>query len=173
MAVDYGMSIGFQSNDLIIALLITQFVGFPSAIAYGKLGEKIGAKKAIYIAIGVYIFVVLYAMQMTHKQEFYFLAITIGLVQGGIQALSRSFYSRIIPHDQAAEFYGFYNLIGKFAVILGPILIGLSGLASKNPRVGISSIIILFLVGGFLLYLTKEEKGIEEVKYLELNRETG
>jgi UMF1 family MFS transporter len=169
MAVDYGLSIGFETTDLIAALLLTQFVGFPSAILFGRLGEKIGPKRAIYIAIGVYLFVVLWATLMTQKYEFYGLALTVGLVQGGIQALSRSFYSRIIPYDQTAEFYGFYNLLGKFAVILGPILIGLTGLISRNPRAGIGSIAVLFLAGGILLYFTDEQKGAEEVRYLELN----
>lgn len=169
MAVDYGLSIGFESNDLIVALLITQFVGFPSAIMFGRLGEKIGPKRAIFIAIGVYLGIVVWGMVMTNKMEFYGLAFTVGLVQGGIQALSRSFYARIIPHDQTAEFYGFYNLLGKFAVILGPVLIGFTGLIFGNPRAGIASIAILFILGGYLLYITDEQKGAEEVKYLKLN----
>ncbi|MFQ5823461.1 MAG: MFS transporter [bacterium] len=168
MAVDYGKSIGFENKDLIVAIVLVQFIGFPSTIAFGRVGEKIGPKRAIYIAIVVYLFAVLWAREMTQKYEFYGLAVTIGLVQGGIQALSRSFYSRIIPHDQAAEFYGFYNLLGKFAVILGPILIGVTGLISKNPRTGITSIAVLFLVGGILLYFTDEQKGVQEVKYLTL-----
>ncbi len=172
MAVDYGLSIGFKRDDLILALLITQFVGFPSAIFFGRMGEKIGARRAIFIAIGVYMLVVVWAVQMTERYEFYALAVTIGFVQGGIQALSRSFYSRLIPHDQAAEFYGFYNLLGKFAVIFGPILIGLTGLISRSSRVGIASLAILFLAGGILLYFVDEQKGREEAQYLKLNART-
>lgn len=171
MAVDYGMSIGFETKDLIAALLLTQFVGFPSAIVYGKLGEKIGAKRAIYIAIFVYLLVVIWAVTMTQKFEFYALAVVIGLVQGGIQALSRSLYSRLIPHDQTAEFYGFYNLLGKFAVIFGPILIGFTGLISQSPRVGIASIAILFVLGGILLSFVDEKQGAAEVKYLTLTNQ--
>ncbi len=170
MAVDYGLSIGFERNDLIVALLITQFVGFPCAIFFGRLGEKYGPKRGIFIAIGIYLFVVGWATMMDHKLEFYGLAFTVGLVQGGIQALSRSYYSRIIPHDQSGEFYGFYNLLGKFAVILGPILIGMTGLISKSSRVGIASIAVLFLAGGVLLYFVDEKKGAEEVKYLSLSK---
>jgi UMF1 family MFS transporter len=166
MAVDYGLSIGFQRNDLILALLITQFVGFPSAIFFGRVGEKIGPKRAIFIAIGVYLVVVVWAMFIQTKYEFFGIAFTVGLVQGGIQAMSRSFYARIIPHDKAGEFYGFYNFLGKFAVILGPILIGVTGLISNSPRVGIGSIAVLFLIGGILLSLVDEKKGAEEVKYL-------
>lgn len=171
MAVDYGMSIGFKRDELIKALLITQFVGFPCAIVFGRLGEKIGAKRSIFIGIAVYLAVVLWAVQMSEAWEFYTLAVVIGFVQGGIQALSRSFYSRLIPHDQAAEFYGFYNLLGKFAVIFGPILIGLTGLISHNPRVGIASIAILFIAGGFLLFFVDEAQGREEAKLLARNHE--
>jgi len=186
MAVDYGMSIGFDSNDLIMALLITQFVGFPSALIFGKLGQMWSARKSIYIAIVIYIVVTLWGAMMTHKHEFYVLAITIGLVQGGIQALSRSYYSRLIPKNRTAEFYGFYNMLGKFAAILGPLLIGFCGLFAKRiymppyptpeqmtyvtrlaARWGIASIILLFVIGGILLFFVDEEKGRMEAAYLE------
>jgi UMF1 family MFS transporter len=175
MAVDYGISIGFESNDLIVALLITQFIGFPSAIAFGYLGGKIGAKRAIFIAIAVYLFVSIWGAFMQSKNEFYILAIIIGLVQGGIQALSRSFYARIIPVSKSAEYFGFYNMLGKFAAVLGPVVMGGTGLFFRNvgyssnvaSRVSITSISIFFIAGGILFYFVDEEKGREEVKYLE------
>ncbi|MCR4292252.1 MAG: MFS transporter [Candidatus Kuenenia sp.] len=170
MGVDYGLSIGFEYRDLLLALLITQFVSFPCAIASGKLGERIGAKHAIFIAIGVYIFAVMWAMRMKATYEFYGLAIIIGLIQGGIQAMSRSFYSRLIPHDQLAEFYGFYNMVGKFAVILGPVLIGITGIFFESSRIGIASIVILFIAGGVLLFFVDEKKGAEQIKYLSLHK---
>ncbi len=177
MAVDYGISIGFETNDLILALLITQFVGFPSAIAFGYLGQKIGAKKAIFIAIAVYLFVSIWAAFITERNEFYMLAIIIGLVQGGIQALSRSFYARIIPANKSAEYFGFYNMLGKFAAVLGPVMMGGAGLLVRSmgyssdiaSRASISSISILFIAGGFLFYFVDEEKGRGEVRYLEKN----
>ena len=172
MGVDYGLSIGFEYRDLLLALLITQFVSFPCAIVFGKLGERIGAKHAIFIAIGVYFFAVMWAMRMKATYEFYGLAILIGLVQGGIQAMSRSFYSRLIPHDQLAEFYGFYNMVGKFAVILGPVLIGITGIFFESSRMGIASIVILFIAGGVPLFFVDEKKGAERTKYLSL-RENG
>jgi UMF1 family MFS transporter len=181
MAVDYGMSLGFDSNDLIVALLITQFVGFPAALVYGKLGQRWGVRKAIYLAIGVYMFVTIWGMMMTKHQEFYVLAIIIGLVQGGIQALSRSYYSRLIPKNQAAEYYGFYNMLGKFAAIIGPALMGIVGLIVKRilmppaptseqieyigqlaSRWSIASILLLFLAGAILFYFVDEEKGKAE-----------
>ena len=176
MAVDYGMSIGFPSNALIVALLITQFVGFPAALIFGKLGEKWDVKKSIFITIGVYLIVTFYGVMMTKTIEFYILAIVIGLVQGGIQALSRSFYSRLIPKDQSAEFYGFYNMLGKFAVIFGPVIIGTVGLVVRRmgysaniaSRAGIASVSILFLIGGALLYFVDEQKGKQEIQYLKL-----
>jgi len=176
MAVDYGMSIGFPSNALIVALLITQFVGFPAALVFGKLGEKWDVKKSIFIAIVVYLCVTAYGVMMTKTIEFYILAIVIGLVQGGIQALSRSYYSRLIPKDQAAEFYGFYNMLGKFAAIFGPVIMGTIGLlvrragysANIASRAGIASVSILFIIGGILLYFVDEEKGKREIEYLKL-----
>ena len=157
MAIDYGLSLGFDFTDLILALLITQFVGFPCALIYGKLGERIGPRKAIYAGLVVYLLVVIWAIMMTHKNEFYILAGAIGLVQGGVQALSRSFYARLIPQNKAGEFFGFYNMLGKFAVIIGPALLGIVGRLTHSPRLGIASIAVLFIVGGIILYFVKEE----------------
>jgi len=178
MAVDYGLSLGFESKDLIIALLIVQFVGFPAALIFGKLGETWSVRKSIYLAIFIYMAITIWGAMMTRKTEFYILAIVIGLVQGGIQALSRSYYSRLIPKNQAAEYYGFYNMLGKLAVILGPAMMGFVGLivkrilmpASPTPaqvmavsqlasRWGIASILILFVIGAILFHFVDEEKG--------------
>jgi len=174
MAIDYGISIGLKANDLIVALLITQFVGFPCAILFGYLGSRIGAKRAIFSAIAVYLFVSIWGAFMQSRNEFYILAITVGLVQGGIQALSRSFYARIIPVEKSAEYFGFYNMIGKFATVLGPVFMGGIGLLVRSmgyssniaSRVSISSISIFFIIGGILLYFVNEHRGREEAKYL-------
>lgn len=167
MAVDYGMSIGFGVNDLIIAILITQFVGFPAAIGFGVLGQKVGTKTALLFAITVYLFVVIWGYFMETVQEFYGLAVTIGLVQGGVQALSRSFYARIIPVDKAAEFFGFYNMLGKFAAVIGPLMMGVVGVLSGSSRAGILSIAVLFILGGTLLLFVDERKGMEMAKAME------
>ncbi|HLA39993.1 MAG TPA: MFS transporter [Candidatus Glassbacteria bacterium] len=174
MATKYGDLIHLDPNFLIIALLIVQFVGFPAAIAFGWLGERIGAKRLIFFAIGVYLFVSAWAAFMDSEREFLVLAILIGLVQGGIQALSRSYYARIIPVDKAAEYFGFYNMLGKFAVMIGPALISSVGLGLKYLglsddtalRGGIASVSLLFLAGGIVLYFVDEEKGREEARYL-------
>lgn len=155
MATDYGRALKFPSESLITALLITQFVGFPAAMGFGKLGERFGAKTGILIAIVVYVGVCLWGYRMQHVREFYVLAIVVGLVQGGVQALSRSFYARLIPPDKAAEFFGFYNMLGKFAAVLGPAVMGLVGWQTGNPRLAILAIIPLFVVGAALLVAVK------------------
>lgn len=151
MAIDYGRALGFGREELIVALLITQFVGFPAAIIFGHLGEWLGTKAGIFIALGVYIIATLWGSLMAAPWEFYGLAVTIGLVQGGIQSLSRAYYARLIPVDKTAEFFGFYNMLGKFAAVLGPIMVGWVGILSGNPRIGILSILVLFILGGITL----------------------
>jgi len=158
MAVDYGMALGFDSSKLIMALLIVQFIGFPATLLVAKLAEIWETKKVIFLSIAVYIFIVLFASFMDNVSEFYILAVMIALVQGGIQALSRSYYARMIPKKYAAEFFGFYDLIGKFAVILGPLLIAFVALFSHSSRLAIASVAILFLAGGILLFFVDEEQ---------------
>ena len=166
MAVDYGLALGFDQNSLIIALLITQFVGFPAAIAFGWLGERFGSKTGIYIALAVYMMVCVYAYAMTYVWEFYLMAIAIGLVQGGIQALSRSLYSRLIPSDKSAEFFGFYNMLGKFSAVFGPVLMGWVALLSGSTRTSILSILLLLFIGAVLLYFVDEKQGAKIAKTL-------
>lgn len=167
MAVDYGLSLGFDAQKVIVALLITQFVGFPAAIIYGKAGEKFGPKAGILFGLAVYIAITVWSLFMTHVIEFYGLAIAIGLVQGGVQALSRSFYTRIIPKNKSAEFFGFYNMLGKFAAVVGPFMMGWISVSFGDPRLGIFSIIILFMSGAVLLYLVNEEEGKQMARDLE------
>jgi MFS transporter, UMF1 family len=159
MAVDYGMSLGFNSNDLIVALLITQFVGFPAAILFGKLGEKYGAKAAIFVGIGVYIVITVWASMIEEVREFYILAAIIGLVQGGVQSLSRSFYTRLIPAGKSAEFFGFYNMLGKFSAIIGPLIVGWVSVITGNPRYSILAVSVLFIAGAVILYFVDEKQG--------------
>ena len=151
MSVDYGLSIGFESDSLITALLLVQFVAFPATLLYCKFGDWIGTKQAIYVSILGYCLITILGYYMQEKWHFYVLAIFIGCFQGGIQALSRSLYSRIIPKDKTAEFFGFYNMLGKFAAVIGPALMGVMTYYTADPRKGILSILILFIVGLFLL----------------------
>tara|TARA_B100000745_G_scaffold88189_1_gene55293 strand:- start:526 stop:1797 length:1272 start_codon:yes stop_codon:yes gene_type:complete len=159
MAVDYGMSLNFSGESLIIALLIVQFVAFPAALVYGRLGSKVGAKRAIMIGIIAYSFITFLGYFITKAWHFYVLAILIGLFQGGIQALSRSLYTRIIPAEKSAEFFGFYNMLGKFAAIIGPALMGTISLVTGSARLGILSILLLFILGAFLLNKVDLDEG--------------
>jgi UMF1 family MFS transporter len=151
MAVDYGLALGFPSNTLIVALLVTQFVGFPAALLFGKLGERAGPRRGIMVGIAVYVGVVLWGYRMESVWEFYVLAGTVGLVQGGVQSLSRSYYARLIPQDRPAQFFGFYNLMGRFAAVLGPLIMGGVSYATGNPRLSILAIIVLFVGGAAVL----------------------
>ena len=179
MAVAYGKDLGFGSSDLILALLLVQFVGFPAALAFGYLGGKIGARRSIFFAIAVYMGVCLWGARMKTLTDFYLLAVFIALVQGGIQALSRSYYSRLIPANRSAEFYGFYNMLGKFAAVIGPTLMGTVGVLvsaigfseDTAARVSLSSISILFAAGGILFYFVDEKKGRAEAEFLGRNAE--
>jgi UMF1 family MFS transporter len=162
MAVDYGKSIGFDSKNLITAVLITQFVGFPAAIAFGKIGEKLGARAGIFIGLAVYAGVTVYGYSMDSVKQFYVLAVVIGLVQGGVQSLSRALYGRLIPKDKAAEFFGFYNMLGKFAAIIGPLLMTVAGKFTGNPRIGILAIIPLFIGGGLILLFVRPGRTAEK-----------
>jgi len=161
MAVDYGLAIGLEGSDLLLALLMTQFIGFPAALGFGYVGERIGAKTAIMLAIAVYLAVTIVAYRMKTVEEFYALAIVIGLVQGGIQSLSRSLYARIIPKSQSAEFFGFYNMLGKFAAVLGPLMIGIIAATTGSSRLAMFSVSVLFISGGILLYFVDEKKAVQ------------
>ncbi len=160
MAVDYGTSLGFPSESLIVALLITQFVAFPAALAYNAFGNRIGHKRAILVAVGAYAVISCIGCFMTQVWQFYVLACLIGLFQGGIQALSRSYFTRFVPSGQEAQFFGFYNMLGKFASIIGPLLVGLVTLITDSHRAGILSLVILFALGAVLLMKVDEEEGI-------------
>ena len=151
MAVDYGLSLGLNQSALITALLITQFVGFPAALLFGWLGKKTGPRAGIFIAIAVYTGAAVYAYFLNTEAEFYALAIVIGLVQGGIQSLSRSLFGRLVPPGKAGEFFGFYNLMGKAAAILGPLITGIVALTTHDSRLAILSISILFVIGAIFL----------------------
>ena len=156
MAVDYGLSLGFDQQDLIAALLITQFTGFPAALAFGWLGGRYGPKAGIFTGLLIYVIVTVWAAVMRSATEFYFLAFAIGLAQGGIQALSRSMYARMIPAGRSAEFFGFYNMLGKFAAIIGPVMMGWVGVLTGSPRLGILSLLVLFTAGGLILMKVKD-----------------
>jgi len=152
MATSYGSDIGLTATSMIGALLLTQFIGFPATLVFGLYADKFGYKKSLTFAILVYIGVVLFSSQMDTAFEFYIVASVIGLVQGGVQAISRSYFSNLIPEDKAAEFFGFYNFIGKSSVFFGPFMVSGIALLTGSPGYGILSLLLLFIPGLILLW---------------------
>lgn len=156
--------------DLMLALLVTQFVAFPAALAFGWLGKRIGPRPAILMGLAVYVLALFYAWRwLTDSGDFYVLAVAIGLVQGGVQSLSRSLYARLIPVSKTAEFFGFFNMVGKFAAILGPLLMAWTPLliAGADERDSILSLNLLFFAGGYLLWRVDVDAGARAADEME------
>ena len=151
MAVDFGLAIGLDAGSLLIALLVTQFVAFPASLLFGWLGNRIGPKRGILIGLVVYGGITVYANFLDTTTEFFAMAVAVGLVQGGVQSLSRSLFGRLIPEGKNAEYFGFYNMMGKFATVFGPLIVGIVASVAHDTRLANASIVVLFIVGGFLL----------------------
>ncbi|MCH5585889.1 MFS transporter [Shimazuella sp. AN120528] len=162
MATIYGREIGIGTSDLILALLITQFVGLPFTLLFGKFAGWFGSKRTLITTIIIYLFIVILGYGMTTSFHFYVLAVLVGVVQGGSQALSRSIYSQLVPANRNAEFFGFYGLSGKFSAIFGPFVFGLAGQLTGSSRFGILSLAIFFVIGILLLWKLNLEKGRQE-----------
>ena len=158
MSTSYGTDLGIDATQLVLALLMTQFVAFPSAIAYGKLAGKFGTRKMLCIAVFAYLCITLFAAFLLRSAlEFWILAFAVGLFQGGIQALSRSEFGKLIPKDHANEYYGFFDIFGKYAAILGTFLMSVFTQVTGNASLGVLSIAVLFIVGiVFLVRMPKE-----------------
>lgn len=154
MATAFGIDMGVSSDMLIIVLLVVNIIAFPFTILYGWLAQKFGTKTLIVAAIVVYSIICLYAMFMKTTLDFWILGILVGTSQGGIQALSRSYFSKIIPKEKANEFFGFYNIFGKFSAILGPVIFSTMTKITGKSQFGIASLMILFIIGGILLTFT-------------------
>jgi len=160
MALDYGLAIGLGQRDLILALLITQFIGFPAALGFGRLGVRFGARRMILVGLGAYVFATVWSYFMRSAWEFYVLAGIVGLVQGGVQLLSRSFFAQIIPAGRSAEFFGFYNMVGRVATVVGPLLVGLAAITTGSSRASILVVLVLFAGGGAVLLFVDEKRAI-------------
>ncbi len=156
MAGTYGDDMGIGSIDLLIILLATQFVAFPFALIYGKLSERFTGKKMIIVAICIYIFICLYAFRIKTVTDFWILAMLVASSQGGIQALSRSYFGKLIPKENSNEFFGFYNIFGKFAAIMGPAIMGVVTQVTGSSQYGVLSIAVLFIIGLILLLRVPE-----------------
>jgi UMF1 family MFS transporter len=163
MSVDYGLALGFPANSLIVGILVIQFIGFPATLIFGWLGDRISPLVGIFFAIAVYSAVTCYAVFMQQVSEFYVMAVAIGCVQGAIQSMSRSYYGRLVPPERAGEFFGFYNMMGKFASVLGPFLMALTAKATGNSRSAIVSLLILFVAGAALLVVSSRRLNLKTV----------
>lgn len=160
MATSYGSALGIDSTQLVLALLVTQFVAFPSAIIYGKLAGKFGTLRMIIVAVVAYVCIVLFAaFFLKTAVEFWILAILVGLFQGGIQALSRSYFGKIIPKEHSNEYYGFFDIFGRYASVMGTFLVGVISAATQNASLGVLSIGILLVVGFVILMRLPEARG--------------
>lgn len=155
MAVDYGGALGLPTSGLMAALLLTQFVAFPAALVYGSIGNRVGPRPAILAGLVIYIGVTLWATRLDSMQAFFGMAVIIGLIQGGVQSLSRSLFGQFVPPGKSAEYFGFYNMLGKFATVLGPVLIGVTAKVTLSSRSGIGSVAFLFLAGAVLLWFVR------------------
>jgi MFS transporter, UMF1 family len=158
MSTAYGSDLGISSTNLLIILFVTQVVAAPFAILYGRLAEKFTGKKMLYVGIIVYIIVCIYAYFLKTTMDFWILAMLVATSQGGIQALSRAYFAKLVPKEKSNEFFGFYNIFGKFASIMGPLLVGVTAQLTGNSSSGVFSLVILFIIGLVILARVPEPK---------------
>jgi MFS transporter, UMF1 family len=158
MSTAYGSDLGISSTNLLIILFATQVVAAPFAILYGRLAERFTGKKMLYVGIGVYIIVCIYAYFLKTTIDFWILAMLVATSQGGIQALSRAYFAKLVPKNNANEFFGFYNIFGKFASIMGPLLVAITAQVTGNSASAVFSLVILFIIGISILFFVPEPK---------------
>ena len=159
MATSYGTELGIDATQLIMALVVTQVVAFPAALAFGKLAARLGTRFMLIVAVAAYALITLYAAFLLKTAvDFWVLAIAVGLFQGGIQALSRSYFGRLIPKENSNEYYGFFDIFGKYAAIMGTGLVSAFTFLTGNPSLGVLSIALLFIVGFFIMLKVPEHR---------------
>jgi len=161
MAVIFGAEIGIGRTHLIGAILMVQFIGIPFTILFGRLPKRLGTKKSILFALGIYTIIAILGYFMQKPAHFWLLAFLVSMVQGGTQALSRSMYASMAPASKSGKFFGFYNVSSKFAGIIGPTLFGVVGQLTGTSRLSILSIIIFFLAGAGILATVNHAQGIK------------
>ncbi|MBT2696259.1 MFS transporter [Bacillus sp. ISL-40] len=162
MSTAYGSDLGITSTNLLIILFATQVVAAPFAILYGKLADKFKSKTMLLVGIFVYIVICTYAYFLKTTLDFWILAMLVASSQGGIQALSRSYFAKLVPKEHANEFFGFYSIFYKFAAILGPSLMGFTAYMTGNTNSGVFSLIVLFIIGGIILLRVPESTSISQ-----------
>ncbi|WP_312459407.1 MFS transporter [Proteiniclasticum sp.] len=162
MATAYGVDVGVDSDRLLIILVAIQLVAFPFAILYGKLAKLFGARKMIMAGIITYTVISIYGFFLKTELDFWILAMLVASAQGGIQALSRSYFGKLIPKNKSAEYFSIFNIFGKVSSIFGPLLMGIVISITGETRHGILSLIILFILGAYFFLKIKDEK-VEEI----------
>ena len=158
MSTAYGSALGLGSTDMLLALLVTQFVAFPSAIIMGRLSRTKESSMLITVCIAAYFCIAVFAFFMTSAWQFWVLAIAVGMFQGGIQALSRSYFAKIIPPEKSGEYFGFYDICGKGASVVGTTVMGLVSQVTGNINYGVGAIAIFFLIGIFAFRMSVAAK---------------
>ena len=156
MAVAYGTAVGLDTTGLLIALLVTQFVAFPCAIIFGRLAARYDTGRLIKICIVAYTCITIFAIFLAHQWQFWVLAVCVGMFQGGIQALSRSYFGKIIPAEKSGEYFGLYDICGKGAAFMGTTLMAAVTQLTGHQNIGVGSIVIIFAAG--LLVFTRADK---------------
>ena len=147
MATAYGQALGLDSTGLLLALLLTQIVAFPSVLILNRVAKKINPTAVLTICIAAYLFISIYAYGLDTQREFWILAVLVGMFQGSVQALSRSYFGKIIPAEKSGEYFGLYDICGKGAAILGTTLVSVMTQLTGRMNVGVSAISVLFVIG--------------------------
>ena len=158
LAATFALNLGLDSSSVIIALLMVQFIAFPSTLMWAYVGEKYSDKFVINFSILIYILIIIYTLFLSNAMEFYILAAMVGFVQGGIQGSSRGLFAKLIPHDKAGEFFGLFNTFGKAGAFMGPALVGLFLALFENVRISLLPILVLFVMGLIVLYFVKTDE---------------
>ena len=158
LAATFALNLGLDSSSVIIALLMVQFIAFPSTLMWAYVGEKYSDKFVINFSILIYILIIIYTLFLSNAMEFYILAAMVGFVQGGIQGSSRGLFAKLIPHDKAGEFFGLFNTFGKAGAFMGPALVGLFLALFENVRISLLPILVLFVLGQIVLYFVKTDE---------------
>ena len=158
LAATFALNLGLDSSSVIIALLMVQFIAFPSTLMWAYVGEKYSDKFVINFSILIYILIIIYTLFLSNAMEFYILAAMVGFVQGGIQGSSRGLFAKLIPHDKAGEFFGLFNTFGKAGAFMGPALVGLFLALFESVRISLLPILVLFVLGLIVLYFVKTDE---------------
>ena len=158
LAATFALNLGLDSSSVIIALLMVQFIAFPSTLMWAYVGEKYSDKFVINFSILIYIVIIIYTLFLSSAMEFYILAAMVGFVQGGIQGSSRGLFAKLIPHDKAGEFFGLFNTFGKAGAFMGPALVGLFLALFESVRISLLPILVLFVLGLIVLYFVKTDE---------------